>query len=81
MKLKAEADAIKIRKLAEAENAVMAETYAAELEMYLALRNSASFNNTEILQYMWINTHKKMKNMDFFLDYKKVPLVLEGVNV
>jgi len=81
LKLKAEADAIKIRKLAEAENAVMAETYAAELEMYLALRNSASFNNTEILQYMWINTHKKMKNMDFFLDYKKVPLVLEGVNV
>jgi len=81
LKLNAEAEAIEIRNLANAETKVLLAQYAAELEMYLALRNSASFNNTEILQYMWINTHKKMKNMDFFLDYKKVPLVLEGVNV
>eukprot|EP00943_MAST-04B_sp_MAST-4B-sp1_P002397 g2397.t1 len=81
LKLNAEAEAIKIRNLANAEGTVLQAQFAAELEMYLALRNSASFNNTEILQYMWINTHKKMKNMDFFLDYKKVPLVLEGVSV
>ena len=81
MQLNAEAEAIKIANFAEAENSVLSERFAAELQMYKALRDSANFNNTEILRYMWISTHKNLRNMNFFLDYKKVPLALEGMQV
>lgn len=81
MQLNAEAEATKIANFAKAENSVLSERFAAELQMYKALRNSANFNNTEILRYMWISTHKNLRNMNFFLDYKKVPLALEGMQV
>ena len=81
VQLNAEAEATKIANFAKAENSVLSERFAAELQMYKALRNSANFNNTEILRYMWISTHKNLRNMNFFLDYKKVPLALEGMQV
>ena len=58
LQLNAEAEAVKIANFAQAENSVLRERFAAELQIYKALRNSANFNNTEILRYMWISTHK-----------------------
>ena len=70
VQLNAEAEATKIANFAKAEKSVLSERFAAELQMYKALRDSANFNNTEILRYMWISTHKNLRNMNFFLTTK-----------
>jgi hypothetical protein len=63
------------------EAVAMTYEYAAALSMYKALETSAGFNNTEILRYMWVDLLKKKPGLEMYLDYKKIPLSLEGMSV
>lgn len=77
--INAEKDAAEIRIEAAGNRKGLGYEYAADLVMYKSLKTGGNFSNSQILQYMWINLHKKKPGMEMFVDYKKVPLMLEGM--
>lgn len=74
----ANATAIRTLELARATAEGIRLIRDAQKQQYVDLVNVANMTKEDVLRYAWLDTLKAYQNSKFFIDYKKVPLFLEG---
>jgi hypothetical protein len=77
-KMNADAASYRTRVIGAADAEKLRLEKEAALQQFLYLKNNATMNTTDLLRYAWLDTLKDYEGAKFFLDYKKVPMLLES---
>ena len=51
---------------------------SAQLQQLMDMSSAADLNRTELLQFVYMNVLKAANGAEMYLNYKKVPLFMEG---
>jgi regulator of protease activity HflC (stomatin/prohibitin superfamily) len=76
-KIDAQASAAAIERAAQAAAEGLAKIKDAERQQFVDLKGAADMSQSDLLRFVWMNTLKQYQNTPFYVDYKKVPMLLE----
>ena len=74
----AAAEAYAIEQAAKAAAHGIEQMKSAQLQQLMDMSSAADLNRTELLQFVYMNVLKAANGAELYLDYKKVPLFMEG---
>ena len=75
-----EAETLALRRVAAAKGAAEAlkQKRRGQKELLKALIEGAGATPEQALRFMWVQAHKQFDNSQTFVDYKKVPMLMES---